>query len=99
MHQVLEVLGAAITARLQHLQDYGLFDSETQATAADLHVRDVSIASQIEAVKTGEDSPEQRSLIAREIDALGERFRLWLARIDRRYQNVNMPDELGRHRG
>jgi hypothetical protein len=90
MRQALDALGAAITTKLQHLQNHGLFDDETQATAADLHVHHVSIASQLEAAKIEEASPQTRSLIAREIDAFGERFRLWLARIDRRYQRDRM---------
>jgi len=84
MRQELNTLSAAITSKRQHLDDHGLFDAQARAAATDLDVPDGSSPSGLEPL------PHSQSLIAKEIDALGERFRLWLSRVDRKYHSNYM---------
>ena len=84
LRERLDALGAAIVAKVRHLDERGLFDPE----ATELHVHDVSIATLLDATGPEGLRADRRSLIDREIDALGLRFKLWVARIDRRHSQA-----------
>jgi len=86
MRQELDALAAAITTKLRHLEERGLLDEETRALAAHLQGGLPPNASELEGADKGTRPLHSRSLIAKEIDALGQRFRSWLARTDRKYQ-------------
>jgi hypothetical protein len=84
LRERLDTLGAAIVAKVRHLNERGLFDPE----AAELHVHDLSIATLLDA--TGDEGlrADRTSLIDREIDALALRFKTWVARLDRRHSQA-----------
>ena len=84
LRERLDALGAAIVAKVRHLDEHGLFDPET----TELHVHDVSIATLLDATGSEGLQAERKSLIDREIDALALRFKLWIARIDRRHSQA-----------
>jgi len=98
MRQELEALGLAIIAKRQLLDERGLFDAQTRAAASDPQADQLAIAPNQEAINIDERRPHARSVIAKEIDALGERLRLWIARIDQKYQSNNMYTKHNRHR-
>jgi len=84
LRERLDALGAAIVAKVRHLDERGLFDPE----ATELHVRDVSIATLLDATGAEGLRTDRRSAIDREIDALALRFKLWVARLDRRHSQA-----------
>lgn len=77
MRKELDELGLVITAKRQHLQERGLFDAETRAVATGLQAAQLAIAANLETIDIGERAPHARSMTAKEIGALAERFRLW----------------------
>jgi hypothetical protein len=84
LRERLDALVAAIVAKVRHLDERGLFDPE----AAELHVRDVSIAALLDKASDEGLRPDRRSLIDTEIDALALQFKLWVARLDRRHSKA-----------
>jgi hypothetical protein len=76
----------------------GLFAGGTRAVATDLQAAQLAIAPNLEAINIDERAPHARSMIAKEIGALGERFRLWIVAIDRKYQSNAMRTARSRHR-
>jgi hypothetical protein len=73
-----------------------LHDNDRHDTA-DFPHQHLPIAPERERGDLEESTPDAGSLIAKEIAALGERFRLWLARTDQKYLNDTINGERNRY--
>jgi hypothetical protein len=83
LHGELDRLGAAITSRLRHMEEHGLFDPEAGKAADEFDVQHVSAQTSRGRTEAESGRGPTKSAIQREVDALGHRFKMWLAHVDR----------------